>query len=321
MRIPVVFAFDAGYALPASVAIASLQAARRPGTEYEVIVLHDGLDARLRLRFEGICPIRWVRADVAALGDVPTGWSGLATWYRLLLARLLPEYDRVIWSDVDVLFKGDLGDVFGMDMGGAPWAGPVAEDAAAPDGHHLRWGNNPCVHMPGFMVADLAAWRRKDLTELFIENIGRHRGELKMFDLDVLNMSCSPIAAVPFAYCVLENVMYADDVTAVREWPWLRHHYTREALEEAKREVRIVHYAGGRSPKVWMRRRERIPDEYWAFLERSPFFDREYFFPGWRTALRRLWWSAVSRVMPLKSQRQACRARRFRPLAKDADPV
>ena len=321
MRIPVVFAFDSNYALPASVAIASLLAVKNSETEYEIIVFHGGLSSRTRRRFEAICPIRWVQVSPGDVGDVPIGYSGLATWYRLLLAKLLPDRDRVIWSDVDVLFRDDLSAAFQMDLNGAAWAGVVVENSEAPDGYHCRWGNNPCIYIPSLMVADIAKWRRQGLTEVFLENVRTRRDELRLFDLDVLNMSCSPIAALPFSYCVLENVMYSDDVTRAHEWPWLRHHYSREDLECAKREPVIIHYAGGRSPKVWRRRRERIPDEYWSWLEKSPFFDREYFFPGWRTALRRFWWSAVSRVMPLKSQRQACRARRFRPLAKDADPA
>jgi len=309
MKIPVVFAFDENYALPASVAITSLQGAKDADTEYEVVVLQEGLTAETRRRFEDLCPIRWVEVRREDLGDVPIGYSGLATWYRLLLAKLLPDHDRVIWSDVDVVFKGDLSDVYQMDLDGASWAGVVVEKADAPDGYHCRWGNNDRIYIPSFMVADLSMWRRLGLTEVFLENIRTRRDELRLFDLDILNMSCSPIAALPFAYGVLENVMYSDSVTRAHEWPWLRHHYSREELERAKREAVIIHYAGGRTPKVWWRRRERIPDEYWHWLEKSPFFDREYYFPGWPTAVRRLGWKMLSKLHPSGRMRKVCRER------------
>ncbi len=41
--IPIVFAFDDGFALPGSIAIASLVQAAKPTTRYNIIVLHDGL--------------------------------------------------------------------------------------------------------------------------------------------------------------------------------------------------------------------------------------------------------------------------------------
>ena len=76
---------------------------------------------------EKICPIRWIKVDTATLKNVPQGWSGLETYYRLLIADLLPEYDKVIWSDVDVLFKGDLSDIYTKDLEGADWGGIIVE--------------------------------------------------------------------------------------------------------------------------------------------------------------------------------------------------
>ena len=46
MKIPVVFAFDDNYALPASIAIQSLLDSKRPSTKYEIIVVHGGLSPK-----------------------------------------------------------------------------------------------------------------------------------------------------------------------------------------------------------------------------------------------------------------------------------
>jgi hypothetical protein len=37
-------------------------------------------------------------------------------YYRLLIPELIPEYDKVIYSDVDVLFRMDLSDLYSMDI-------------------------------------------------------------------------------------------------------------------------------------------------------------------------------------------------------------
>lgn len=307
MKIPVVFAFDENYALPASVAIASLVASCGPKTNYEVIVLHESLPKAVRKKIETICRVRWVGMDARVFADAPVVHWGRLTYYRLLMARCLPEYERVIWSDVDVLFKEDLSEVFQADLSGAAWGGVVAECSNCPNGHHAHWGNNPCVHMPGFMVADLARWRAEGLTEKFLEVIRSRPGELKMQDLDVLNLSCSPIAVLPLEYCVLENLRYEEHVRDTREWPWLSSFYSEEDLVRARDAARIVHYAGGRSPKVWLRQLDNIPAEYRVYLEASPFFNREYYRPGWKTSVRLCWHRFVSHFLLTGKLRRAYR--------------
>ena len=41
-----------------------------------------------------------------------------ATYSRLLIPWLLPEYDKVIFSDVDVIFRIDLASVYNLDISG-----------------------------------------------------------------------------------------------------------------------------------------------------------------------------------------------------------
>ena len=96
MKVPVVFAFDANYALPASVAIRSLLEHAAAGTDYDVVVLHCGLEAGIRREFDALAPIRWIEVDGARFRDFPRGWSGLETWFRILLADLLPDYEKVV---------------------------------------------------------------------------------------------------------------------------------------------------------------------------------------------------------------------------------
>lgn len=134
--IPVVFAFNADYALPASVAIQSLLASKRHETAYDIIVLHTGLSEQVKRKMETIAPIRWIEVDTARFAHFPKGWGGTETWLRLLLAELLTEYDKVIWSDVDVLFCEDLSDAFSHDLGTAEWAGVAMEIDGAPCRQH-----------------------------------------------------------------------------------------------------------------------------------------------------------------------------------------
>ena len=274
MKIPVVFAFDDNYALPASIAIQSLLDSKKPSTEYEIIIFHGGLKPKTIQKMDQLCPIRWVKVDASALKNVPQGWSGLETYYRLMIADLLPEYDKVIWSDVDVLFKGDLSDIYAQDLQGADWGGIIAERQDETNGVHPYYPENkkPYIYMPGFMVIDTKQWRQKKMWNKFMEIIKNYGSRLKFFDLDILNLAADKIYPVPFEYCVLENIW--EDMEKAPEYPWLARAQGKNALLYAKEHPIIIHYAG-RNPKIWKRPKAEIPAYYWDYIEKSPFYSKD----------------------------------------------
>lgn len=56
-KIPIVFAFDRDFFLPASVAIKSLIDSKNSDTEYKVFILHEGISEDDKKRFETITKI------------------------------------------------------------------------------------------------------------------------------------------------------------------------------------------------------------------------------------------------------------------------
>ncbi len=310
-RIPVVFGFDDNYALPASIAIKSLIDNASPNTMYDVIVFYDKLKIKTKETIESIYPIRWVAVDGKLLKGAPTGWSGIATYYRLMLADLLPEYDRVIWSDVDVLFCDDLSEIYNMDMHGADWGGIIAEQQDEKNGVHSHFPENKkeYIYMPGFMIADTKQWRKKGMFNRFLKTIRDFGPRLKMFDLDVLNLTADKIAAVPFEYCVLEQIWNHKNITNAPEYPWLANSHGDKALENAKANPKIIHYAG-MPVKIWLRKLTDISGEYLPYMLSSPMFDYAYYYP---TLLRRihsylLW--LIIKIMPIKSVRHKLKNKR-----------
>lgn len=308
MKIPVVFAFDDDYALPASIAIQSLLESKKTSTEYEVIVFHGGLKPRTIRKMELICPIRWIKADANTLKNAPQGWSGLETYYRLLIADLLPEYDKVIWSDVDVLFKGDLADIYAQDLQGADWGGIIAEKQDEKQGVHPHYSENkkPYVYMPGFMVIDAKLWRQKKMFERFLTIIQKYGKNLRMFDLDILNLAADKIYPVPFEYCVLENIY--DELEKAPEWPWLERAQGKEALIKARENPVIIHYAG-RCPKIWLRCKAQITEYYWKYIEKSPFYNQNDYVWSKAKALELLVLKILKALLVIKPWRRKVKQR------------
>ena len=291
--IPVVFAFNANYALPASVALQSLIDSKRHETAYDVIVLHTNLPEKIRRRMEKIVPIRWIDVAAERFARFPKGWGGTETWLRLLLAELLPEYDRVIWSDVDVLFRNDLSDIFSLDLGVAEWAGVAMERDGTPRGEHNSWGRHAKIFHPGFMIVDSKRWRETNFLARCERVVDEYGPRLTMCDLDVLNIAAESIASIPLAYCVLERLAFGADMAKAREYAPLRSVYSDDELLEVCRHPAILHFAGP-TVKVWLRAPWRMPACYCEAMRRSPFGGR---FREWtwiiRTSAQLLRWFAA----------------------------
>ena len=84
--------------------------------------------------------------------------------------------------------------------------------------------------------------------------------------MDILNLAADKIYPVPFEYCVLENIY--DELEDAPEWPWLERAQGKEALIKAQANPIIIHYAG-RNPKIWKRKKDKIPAYYWDYIEKS----------------------------------------------------
>lgn len=270
-KIPVVFSANDAYALPLWIAIRSLLDSKRPETHYDIIVLVRKMSERNRRILQMLPCVRFVSVPEDAFQDAPLGCWGRDAYNRLLAAELLLEYDRLIWSDADVIFKGDLRAVFANDYADADWAGVPVEARDAEDGIHNHFPENkkPFVMAAGFMVINARRWREQKYVQRFIRTIEYLGPRLTMADMDVLNFACENLVRLPLTFCVFENLRGAADIRSVREYGFLKDVYADAEIEAARAHPMIVHYCG-RNPKVWRRSRLEIPAEYAAYWSVCP---------------------------------------------------
>jgi lipopolysaccharide biosynthesis glycosyltransferase len=131
--IPVVFAFDDAYTLPASIAIKSLIETKKQDTQYEIYCLFSNLSEQNRQVLSKIAPINWIKFDKNFFNDAPaTSEYPISVYYRLALHDILTQHDTLIYSDVDVLFQGDLTEAYETDLNDAYRAGIPLEKNEMP---------------------------------------------------------------------------------------------------------------------------------------------------------------------------------------------
>ncbi|MGH8528230.1 MAG: glycosyltransferase family 8 protein [Nevskiales bacterium] len=127
----------------------------------------------------------------AALPRAELPASGIfseACWYRLLLPELLPELDRVLYLDCDLLVLDSLQalwetDLEGMPLGAitdaAPWAARWAEQLGVPAASYFN---------SGVLLMDLLRMRAEDTAAQIFEQARQHRAQLRYPDQDPLNL-------------------------------------------------------------------------------------------------------------------------------------
>ena len=120
MRIPIVFAIDKNVVVPCAVTITSLLLNAGRNTQYDIYILCEQkslpqVDRTLiQEAFKDYSQASIHFVDVGdAFSDVPEMKRVTkATYYRLLIPELFPQIDRVIYSDIDIVFQRDLSSTF-----------------------------------------------------------------------------------------------------------------------------------------------------------------------------------------------------------------
>lgn len=119
--IPIFFTFDENYVLPAAVTFDSLLRHASRDHRYALHVLHLGLSARAERELQRVVA-RYAHATLQLhhLGEYDGGVEDCEgkshfskeIYFKLCAAELFPHYDRILCSDVDVVFKDDISESF-----------------------------------------------------------------------------------------------------------------------------------------------------------------------------------------------------------------
>lgn len=278
--VPIVFAFDEKLLMPAGVCLTSLLETAAPDTFYDIFILHPARcdfsgEKLMRLpELFGNCRItlRPVR-DFAGAYEV-RGVSEV-TYYRLVIPELIPEYDKIIYSDVDVIFREDQAQYYALDLGDNYLAG-VDSSSVLPDEDkeyiRKRLGIEPDkgYFYAGNSIINSALIRKDGLMDIF-----RKKGEeqFKFQDMDIFNLVCNGrILPLPLSCCLSVHLYYAilDNRKRMEDL------FSAEGVEAALQNG-IMHYNGN---KPWDTTCINM-DLWWTVYRKSIFFQEDFTFHFW----------------------------------------
>lgn len=275
--IPIVFCFDNNLVKPACVCLSSLMMSAKEDTFYDIFILHSQEQPLEHSQINKLpcfyknCRIQYRVVD--GTFDEAFEIRGITTpaYYRLLIPELIPEYDKVLYSDVDVIFRSDLGEFYNTDMTGY-YVGGVDSLAGLQPELVKYYNETVGISSEGIIYSGNLIINSKQILE---DNVIPRFKELAknkyMFqDMDVLNIACrGKIKYLSPAFCL---TTYISEYNVYRSEELLKI-WKKEEISDALSNG-IVHFNG---KKPWKDVCINF-DIWWEYYRRCPYFDEKHYF-------------------------------------------
>ena len=258
-EIPIFFSTDDNYIPYLDVAISSLIANASKKFNYRIIVLNTGLskanldrikqNERDEFKIDFVDISDGVEKIKSKLKNVYH--FSIVTYYRLFIASLFPQYDKVIYLDCDLVVLGDISELYHTELGdnilGACPEQFVQNTKEFRVYAAQALGVDPDRYVnAGVLLMNLEQFRKNKIEEEFIRLISEHDFDLLDPDQAYLNYLCYG------KIHVLPNGWNKEPMPLVCEG-----------------KKNIVHYALYKKP--WQYDDVMDGEYFWHYAERSPF--------------------------------------------------
>ncbi len=276
--VPIAFAFDNNLLMPAGVCISSLLRNACQDTFYDIFILHSekrDFDKTQFELFENIyknCQINFV--PVGDCFDNAFEIRGItsAAYYRLLIPELIPQYDKVIYSDVDIIFRDDLSELYSFDIESNYIAATYDLGLNLSDDGKKYISSVPGLKQgeyiqSGFLVINSKEIRKDNLVEQFKkEALKNYRYQ----DQDILNIICGDKKYIlPIRYNMTDYTF-----NYLMNYPnQIEQYATKDEIDIAK-QFGTLHFNGH---KPWKKYSVNF-DVWWQNYRESPIFDERFYF-------------------------------------------
>lgn len=195
MRVPVLFATNDKYVPYCRVAIASMLEHAAPENEYIVYIFHKGLSQDSTEALTAFAREN-VRVELREVGNYlhsamrEVKWYTQETYYRLMAADILPEEDKLLYLDCDIVVLEDVARLYAVDMGDALLAA-VLDAPESPRRMSAALGIPVAATFnAGVLLCNLAEWRKFDVYRRCMEALEHFQGRLRYQDQDALAIVC-----------------------------------------------------------------------------------------------------------------------------------
>ena len=193
------------------------------------------------------------------------------TWMRLCMTKGIPDnVDRVLCMDSDTLVRGDLSEMWNIDMKDNLLAGVADCVNVRAFKKHFMMEDGDIYCNAGMFMYNMKAWRESGVEERFKKIIQGLNGNVFFVEQTLLNSVCrGRIIKLPAEYNSY-TLFYAFSYKNLIRWRKPTLFYTPEEVEYARNNPKIIHYTNNfyMISRPWVEHSEHpMADEFRKYMK------------------------------------------------------
>jgi lipopolysaccharide biosynthesis glycosyltransferase len=274
MTIPIVFCTDKNLVIQTCVCVSSLLINAGKDELYDIYIIVDkNVDTESRNKMQSLdkcfaCTITIIIFEYTLAHAYPVEYITIAMYYRLFIPELISKYDKIFYSDVDIIFRRSISSLYKeTDLSNSY----LAAARSIVDKKYLSSIRcSPSTYFcSGFLLLNSKKMREDKLIDHFI---GLMHRKYKFPDQDILNIACKgaiaffPTLLYGFDQTFYFKILRGENVDLIS--------YTEEELKQALC-IGLIHYTGVEKPWNYPCFRNDI---WWEYYRKHPFYDEKYYF-------------------------------------------
>ena len=262
-KIPIVLSTDENYAPYCATTIASILKNSKKETELEFHILSAGLPKKTKEKFQELkkikdCSLNFVTVNKDNFVDCPTSHHfTIESYFRFKLSSLLPNIEKVLYLDCDIIVLDDLGSLFEQDLDDYSTAMVLDASMKLPSTDNQKRLGIPQdgnYFNTGVALVNLKKWREKNAEEVLFKWTRKNREKIMWVDQDAINVVFhDSIKKLPEKYNIQMN-----------------HYRGKEMLGNLLNEMVVIHFCGAEKP--WNRSGIYLSEYFWEYMKFSPFY-------------------------------------------------
>ena len=199
------------------------------------------------------------------------------TYYRLVLPELLPNYDKVLYLDSDMIALDDVAKIYDENIDGYLLAAcHDADTAGLYNGYEkdkkeytdkvLKLKEPYQYFQAGVLLLNLKEFRKRYTTKEILDFAVSE--DWQLLDQDILNKLCeNSVKYIDMSW----NVMVDFGGVRINQIIALAPRWLNEMYHEARKNPRIIHYAGPQKP--WFEPEMDLGIQFWEYARNTSFYE------------------------------------------------
>ena len=262
MKISIAYAPDDNYV---NQTVVSMKSALKHNEQVEFIIMYSKLSAESMQKLGAVGgSLRLIKMDESQFADLTLSkWVTVQAWFRIKLPDLCKDLDKVLYLDCDTLIRGNLDELFSLDLTGKYLAG--VKDVWGVSKYVKRLGMKSGVYVnSGMLLFNCDYCRKEHFFDKVVDFAKNNAKIIEFCDQDSINKVVDE-----------HKLVISPKYNLMDTW-WRGGYYEFEGEEEteylqAKENPVIVHLTGLKP--AFKGCGNKFKDEWWEVAQKTKIYD------------------------------------------------